>query len=137
MQLDNLDFRLYHPYKEWVCNECNDRHKLFYDDEAKKELAKLILESYSFVDIDLYSGMNDSFNQKIYANDILECKSKNCKIYKGDRIGLVVCNEYFNFNFYTQAKEIKYSESLAFIKLNFNIKVIGNIYENKELLKVA
>jgi len=73
----------------------------------------------------LLSSLKDHNDEYIYQDDILELKINEKK--------LIVRVEYINDGFFIKIND-KY-EQLSFIKKYENVKVIGNMYQNKDIVK--
>jgi len=71
-----------------------------------------------------YTGLKDKNGKEIYEGDIVEDD-------KGKRYEVRWCNSYAGFSFEDD------EEAIPFLEIPFpsSLKVIGNIYENPELLK--
>jgi len=85
-----------------------------------------------FVDtstIGQYTGLTDKNGTKIFENDILQVN------YHGDEIGRVCI--YYKFAMYLC--DIIYGDAdfdtLGMLNANYQLEVIGNIYDNPELLQ--
>lgn len=76
-----------------------------------------------------YTGLNDKNNKEIYEGDILKYDIED-DLY---RQGIVEFSNYFNGWVINSGHEV---ESLELPFLSFHtVEVVGNIFENKELLK--
>ena len=81
----------------------------------------------------LYTGLKDRNAKEIYEGDIVECKCGNTGktiLRQVEYIGVSFCTK--NGSFYNQkTKQREYS----YVPLKPYVKVVGNIYENPELLE--
>ncbi|QBL12755.1 YopX family protein [Campylobacter helveticus] len=98
--------------------------KIFYDKEAVLTFSDLAFNDLE-AQIDLFTGFKDKNDNKIYENDFIEFKTslRNYKTYQGQVIFKEAC-------FYALSDDNVY-------RLNglFDMKVLGNIHEDKELLE--
>jgi len=95
----------------------------YYD----KELKNIITETYNFDEIELmqYTGLKDKEGEEIYKKDILKISNSE--------VGKV---EFINGSFYFLAFPLKDDIRIASYFWNqVGVEVIGNIYENPELLE--
>lgn len=81
----------------------------------------------------MYTGLKDKNGKEICQGDIVECKCGNTGetiLRQVEYIGVSFCTK--NGSFYNQkTKQREY----CYIPLKPYVKVVGNIYENPELLK--
>ena len=97
-----------------------------YDDTHNEFLAKF-LEYYYGYKLLLYTGLKDRNGVEIYEGDIVEYKDYSEYVYK------VIFDEK-ECRFFAIGITKTQSENNLGYKINNRLKVIGNIYENKELL---
>lgn len=128
-----IKFRAWNKEENIMCYENEDFDADYWDGHYESHLEvinnSLKVDRYIFMQ---YTGLKDKNGKEIYEGDVLQ--DKDC-IYK-------VIFEYGSFdgkiievlrNVGTQ-KEMTYQLSFI-ISDNDNIKVMGNIYENPELLE--
>lgn len=82
--------------------------------------------SFKLIELMQYTGLKDKNNKEIYEGDILKVEDALCKVIfeKGAFTSVGICPLFFNecHSFYE-------------MELGEEYEVIGNIYENPELLK--
>ena len=83
-----------------------------------------------------YIGMKDKNGREIFEGDIVEFTGDYCKLkYVGQQVGLVVWHEYsLGFRFFVNNKYYHPIDETD--EPETKIKVIGNKYQNPELLEV-
>lgn len=98
------------------------------------------MEKYYANDIDLmqYIGLKDINGKEIYEGDIVECKNEMIcwvgkVVFKDCRFCIEINDRYStHWQNFKKIEEIK--DMNATIQLHNVFKIIGNIYENKDLL---
>lgn len=86
-----------------------------------------------------YTGLKDKNGKEIYEGDVIRCFSHTEEDREFDQIGInkIIYEEDFT-RFSLEQEKLDYGESTFYfcgIEPDFILKVIGNIYENPELLK--
>lgn len=119
---DKKKFLTNTDYKDFVINMQGQVYIIngFFDD-AK-------VDEYSGIVVQLYTGLKDCKGREIYEGDIIEFALSLFESVKGSV-------EFDYGAFYLKTDNKKYGNVLL-ANMNFDlVEVIGNIYENKELLK--
>ncbi|EAL2698614.1 hypothetical protein AZ702_08930 [Campylobacter coli] len=106
----------------------NDRNNEYYDNEES-------------ISIELFTGLYDKNGKKIYEGDILENEefaelyliTRNDIVYNIPEIEIYRKNIEGQFYKYTKNADISFFKS---IPSNKYMEIVGNINENKDLLKV-
>ena len=108
-------------------------------DEVKEEAVYIIGGSLNNVGVAYevipetvgqYTGLEDKNGKKIFEKDIVYCKSRL------DNANMVVIFECGQFRIILSENYRNYQTNSGFYDINcFDKKVIGNIYDNEELLK--
>jgi len=80
------------------------------------------LDNIDFKTIGLYIGFKDDYNKEIYEGDIVKC------------YGGTYCNGYYEYNDIVVV-DLSDFRIMMLIENSENCKIIGNIYENSDLLK--
>lgn len=106
-----------------------------YDDRFPNLPAEMKnTDGVSGIDVDYrtigeYTGLTDKNGTKIFENDILQVN------YHGDEIGRVCI--YYNYAMYL--RDIIHGdvdfETLGMLNANYQLEVIGNVYDNPELIE--
>lgn len=115
-------------------SELNDcpQYEIYSVDKTTKQQ-----KYYKVVGIGQYTGLKDKNNKEIYEGDILETWYKEYpeynKQYKGDLV--TVKYNYGGFLLHFLLDWCGMSNNIEDLQNITNYKVIGNIYENPELLK--
>lgn len=133
MKLQDFDFRL------WVKGLWVKDKGIYYNTIVEFEKGKIRLVPINDnVEIELWTGVCDKNNKKIFHGDILECSLKDFKT----PIRFEIDWNEGNFFHLRVIKPLKRVKEVQFIlrtyELSFileNSKILGNIHENKELLK--
>jgi uncharacterized phage protein (TIGR01671 family) len=112
---------------EWVYGDFSRGCKTYYDyiiEFVDSELCKNYI-SVTPETVSQYVGLKDMHNNELYEGDIVECKAGECRngVWEYQRRYIVE---------YTWSDEM--FEMLQAIE-NVGVEVIGNIYDNPELLK--
>ena len=106
-----FDYRWWHPELNVMENELNIVHLDLFSQIRNGKVIPL-----------LYTGLKDSKGNKIYEDDIIECWGRNLRI--------VWCNG--DASFFAESVDGTIFESGQ--EWGNNCEVVGNIYQNKELL---
>lgn len=101
----------------------------FYDNKSDWEVTRetrSLRQGLSRVILMQFAGLHDKKGKEVYEGDIVKDK-ENCNFS--------IVWDYHNCGFYLQSTEDdEYNMEMVYI-LNNKIEIIGNIYENPELLK--
>lgn len=133
-----------------------DRFRFRFFDKNQKKMVELDAVGYSSFDpfgksinrlIMIPSGLNNTFSynkQVLYENDNftepMQCtglKDKNGKlIYEGDIVkDLIIPEIFYIVKWFNSGFHLESTISGSFLKFGTRQEIIGNIYENPELLK--
>lgn len=84
------------------------------------------LECTETVQIMQYTGLKDKNGKEIYEGDVVEIR-KDWKIF--DEASRVIFSQYWGFQFYDMTFQDVFRDS------NYDVRIIGNVFENPSLLK--
>lgn len=150
MKLKDFDFRIWDKTKEEFLKKeptlikldnervIAERISRFYANTA--DIADMFIGNGNDLEIELWTGYFDKNGNKIYENDILEYEPLE-ELYhiRRDNTYKMFKIEIFSKNFNNKIYKRKAEPDISFLKVfksEKNMKVIGNIHENKELLNV-
>lgn len=91
-------------------------------------------ETVNDIDIEFYTGLQDASGKEIYEGDILSCITEypNSNVKPIKRIGTVMYKTDGSVGFIVR---VEHEGNFTLNNLMWNMKVIGNIHENPELLE--
>ncbi|ECK7582835.1 hypothetical protein FRQ18_09270 [Campylobacter jejuni] len=150
MKLKDFDFRIWDKTKEEflkkeptlikIDNErvIAGRISRFYANTA--DITDMFIGNGNDLEIELWTGIYDKNGNKIYENDILEYEPLE-ELYHitRDNTYKMFKIEIFSKNFNNKIYKRKAEPDISFLKVfksEKNMKVIGNIHENADLLVV-
>lgn len=150
MKLSDFDFRVWDKTKEEFLKKeptlikldnervIAERISRFYANTA--DIADMFIGNGNDLEIELWTDYFDKNGNKIYENDILEYEPLE-ELYhiRRDNTYKMFKIEIFSKNFNNKIYKRKAEPDISFLKVfksEKNMKVIGNIHENKELLNV-
>ncbi|EAM0914058.1 hypothetical protein D4G52_07150 [Campylobacter coli] len=150
MKLQDFDFRIWNKTKEEFLKKEPTLIKLdnerviagrisrFYANTA--DIADMFIGNGNDLEIELWTGYFDKNGNKIYENDIIknEPLEEIYHITRDDTYKMFKI-EIFSKNFNNKIYKRKAEPDISFLKSfksEKNMEVIGNIHENKELLKI-
>ncbi|ECH5520823.1 hypothetical protein H2772_000737 [Campylobacter coli] len=146
MKLKDFDFRIWSVKKEKYLDELysniislssdksikgyNRNYKILAIEFSPYDSIPLMNDNEECFEIELFTGIYDKKGKKVYENDIVKVKSlydyflAKIRIHKAG-------------TFYFERKNGDYLGSLHYLveDKGYTIEIIGNIHENKELLK--
>ncbi|EKF9015566.1 hypothetical protein Q9Y42_001697 [Campylobacter coli] len=150
MKLQDFDFRIWNKTKEEFLKKEPTLIKLdnerviagrisrFYANTA--DIADMFIGNGNDLEIELWTGYFDKNGNKIYENDIIknEPLEEIYHITRDDTYKMFKI-EIFSKNFNNKIYKRKAEPNISFLKSfksEKNMEVIGNIHENKELLRI-
>ncbi|ELV1760667.1 hypothetical protein QNX86_001711 [Campylobacter coli] len=150
MKLQDFDFRIWNKTKEEFLKKEPTLIKLdnerviagrisrFYANTA--DIADMFIGNGNDLEIELWTGYFDQNGNKIYENDIIknEPLEEIYHITRDDTYKMFKI-EIFSKNFNNKIYKRKAEPDISFLKSfksEKNMEVIGNIHENKELLRI-
>ncbi|EAM0518565.1 hypothetical protein D3O46_07010 [Campylobacter coli] len=150
MKLQDFDFRIWNKTKEEFLKKEPTLIKLdnerviagrisrFYANTA--DIADMFIGNGNDLEIELWTGYFDKNGNKIYENDIIknEPLEEIYHITRDDTYKMFKI-EIFSKNFNNKIYKRKAEPDISFLKSyksEKNMEVIGNIHENKELLRI-
>ncbi|EIA2308778.1 hypothetical protein K7B02_001019 [Campylobacter coli] len=150
MKLQDFDFRIWNKTKEEFLKKEPTLIKLdnerviagrisrFYANTA--DIADMFIGNGNDLEIELWTGYFDKNGNKIYENDIIknEPLEEIYHITRDDTYKMFKI-EIFSKNFNNKIYKRKAGPDISFLKSfksEKNMEVIGNIHENKELLRI-
>ncbi|ECV6432541.1 hypothetical protein F3L44_01485 [Campylobacter coli] len=150
MKLQDFDFRIWNKTKEEFLKKEPTLIKLdnerviagrisrFYANTA--DIADMFIGNGNDLEIELWTGYFDKNGNKIYENDIIKNEPLE-EIYHitRDNTYKMFKIEIFSKNFNNKIYKRKAEPDISFLKSfksEKNMEVIGNIHENKELLRI-
>ncbi|EGC6704042.1 hypothetical protein H9W57_001037 [Campylobacter jejuni] len=150
MKLKDFDFRIWDKTKEEFLKKeptlikldnervIAERISRFYANTA--DIADMFIGNGNDLEIELWTGYFDKNGNKIYENDILEYETLE-ELYhiRRDNTYKMFKIEIFSKNFNNKIYKRKAEPDISFLKSfksEKNMEVIGNIHENKELLRI-
>lgn len=120
---------------DWVYGFVSTMYDDMYDDSFSNLPAEMNnTDGVRGIDVDRrtigeYTGLTDKNGTKIFENDILQVNHLNnevCRVYVYYEYGTFLCNTTYG--------EIEY-DTLGMIWANYQLEVIGNVYDNPELIE--
>ncbi len=120
-----IKFRVY----DHLLKVCEKALVIYFNNKEVYFIHNGVSQNRYLIDVDLmqYTGLKDRFGKDIYEGDVIEIQTPTSEL-KGSKVSVVFkegayCDSYYGWRL-SQHKE-------------HNIEIIGNIYENPELLSGA
>ncbi len=119
----------------------DSQNYMAYQGTPDLETIQSLIYHFGYKELMLYSGMNDVNGKPIFQDDLIECEPTPFSIGGIHRV-IFISGSFFTYNVifgnHTDLSIIEKSHNKHYLKdcvANRQVKVIGNIHENKHLLK--
>lgn len=135
----NKVFKRFVPVACLYFNESSNFIGVYMGDETEEEWTAVRKEHLELMQ---YTGLKDMYNVEIYEGDVIEYESEKYFVEyetEGAHFAMVWCEEDGQSKNTPKNKPKYMRDFIVFIRLprdTEEIRVIGNIYENPELLEV-